>query len=141
MQALEFWKMREKDFPILAQIARDYLGVSASSVGVERLFNTARDVCHYHCGHLSPDTLCTQMMQLVLDHFDVDTLRRLLVDLEDNPDMSDDEIEISHMSMISDGEGSDVNSDAFGALDDDSIVVDLAYIESSSSSTPPTPPQ
>ncbi|KAG0155346.1 hypothetical protein PDIDSM_921 [Penicillium digitatum] len=42
-----FWKEYEKSFPTLARIARDILSIPASGAGVERLFNCARDICHY----------------------------------------------------------------------------------------------
>ncbi|KAJ5110730.1 hypothetical protein N7532_001265 [Penicillium argentinense] len=42
-----FWKDHENEFPILARMARDILSIPASGAGVERLFNCARDICHY----------------------------------------------------------------------------------------------
>ncbi|CAG8425270.1 unnamed protein product [Penicillium salamii] len=34
----------------IATLARDVLTIPATSAGVERLFNTARDICHYRRG-------------------------------------------------------------------------------------------
>ena len=45
---LLFWKDNQHRFPALAALARDVLSVPATGAGVERLFNTARDICHYH---------------------------------------------------------------------------------------------
>lgn len=39
--ALEFWKKYEKHFPQLADLARKYLSVQASSAAVERMFSIA----------------------------------------------------------------------------------------------------
>jgi hypothetical protein len=36
---LKFWKENEARFPVLAEIARKYLGVPASSAAVERMFS------------------------------------------------------------------------------------------------------
>jgi len=38
-------------------MAKDILSIPASGVGVERLFNTARDVCHYRRNCLNADTI------------------------------------------------------------------------------------
>jgi hypothetical protein len=50
---------------VLARIARDVLSIPASGAGVERLFNCARDICHYRRGQLKPDTI----KGLMLHHF------------------------------------------------------------------------
>ncbi|KAJ5472073.1 hypothetical protein N7539_008642 [Penicillium diatomitis] len=42
-----FWKEHQQEFPSLAALARDILFIPASGAGVERLFNCARDICHY----------------------------------------------------------------------------------------------
>jgi hypothetical protein len=42
-----FWKQNEHEYPVLARIARDILSIPVSGAGVERLFNSARDICHY----------------------------------------------------------------------------------------------
>jgi hypothetical protein len=44
---LEWWKLRQKEYPILSMVARDYLGIPASSAFVERVFSRA--------GHLLSD--------------------------------------------------------------------------------------
>lgn len=51
------WKNHEHEYPVLAKLARNILAVSASRSGVERLFNCARDVCHYRRGKLKPHTI------------------------------------------------------------------------------------
>lgn len=66
---LEYWRSREKSFPILAQMTRDFLSVPASGVGVERLFNSSRDVCHYRRSRLASDTIHSIMLQMCTDRF------------------------------------------------------------------------
>ncbi|KAJ6038667.1 hypothetical protein N7460_007384 [Penicillium canescens] len=58
MNLLDIFRVRnhEKEFPILASITRDVMSILATSAGVERLFNSARDVCHYRRGSLNPET-------------------------------------------------------------------------------------
>lgn len=41
VDALDFWKCYKHQFPELAKLAKKYLGVQASSAGVERMFNFA----------------------------------------------------------------------------------------------------
>ncbi|KAJ9482154.1 hypothetical protein VN97_g11287 [Penicillium thymicola] len=46
-ELLSFWRDNQFRFPAIAALARDVLAIPATGAGVERLFNTARDVCHY----------------------------------------------------------------------------------------------
>jgi len=39
--ALDFWRCHEKQFPIISQLAKKFLGVQASSACVERMFSIA----------------------------------------------------------------------------------------------------
>ena len=41
---LEWWGANEASYPQLARVAKDILAIPISQVGVERVFNTARDV-------------------------------------------------------------------------------------------------
>ncbi|KAG0153447.1 hypothetical protein PDIDSM_2099 [Penicillium digitatum] len=47
VRPLTFWKEHQARFPAIAALARDTLSFPATGAGVERLFNTARDICHY----------------------------------------------------------------------------------------------
>ncbi|KAJ5764738.1 hypothetical protein N7520_004297 [Penicillium odoratum] len=67
-----FWKDHEHEFPILARIARDNLSIPASGAGVERLFNCARDMCHYRRGQLKPSTIRGLMLHQFATNFDVE---------------------------------------------------------------------
>jgi hypothetical protein len=41
---LGWWKAHEEDYPLLAQVAKDILAIPVAEVGVERVFNMAKDV-------------------------------------------------------------------------------------------------
>ena len=41
---LQYWKLNEHRFPALAPIARDVMGVPASSAKIDRTFSTAKDI-------------------------------------------------------------------------------------------------
>ncbi|KAJ5940488.1 hypothetical protein N7516_000656, partial [Penicillium verrucosum] len=47
----------EREFPILISITRDIMSILATSAGVKRLFNSARDICYYRWGSLSLETI------------------------------------------------------------------------------------
>jgi hypothetical protein len=119
---LSFWRRAEKIWPSLASIARDYLAIPASGVGVERLFNTARDVVSYRRHNLTPYTIGQIMVATCSSRFDdLAEMRQQTRDTEDAdwaPDESDcesdddtatedDEDEYAYKDMISDDEGTD----------------------------------
>lgn len=60
---LEMWKKIEPKYPTIANMAKDILSIPASGVGVERLFNTARDVCFYRGNH--PNLSTIEMIMLL----------------------------------------------------------------------------
>lgn len=51
-------------------MARDYLAVPATGAGVERMFNYARDICHYRRGSLKDSTVQDLMMYMCSCRFD-----------------------------------------------------------------------
>jgi hypothetical protein len=67
-----FWKEHEQEYPVLARMAQDILPIPASGAGVERLFNSARDICHYRRGHLKPDTIKDLMLHLFSSKFELE---------------------------------------------------------------------
>ncbi|CEJ58345.1 hypothetical protein PMG11_07004 [Penicillium brasilianum] len=67
-----FWKEHEHEFPILARMARDILSIPASGAGVKRLFNYARDICHYRRGQLKPSTIRELMLHQFATNFEVE---------------------------------------------------------------------
>lgn len=74
-----FWKDHQHEFPVLASLARDVLSIPATGAGVERLFNSARDVCHYRRGSLKPKTIQDIMMFMCTSRFEIAEDRRVLI--------------------------------------------------------------
>ena len=70
---LLFWKEYEQELPILSSVARDILSIPTTGAGVERLFNSARDVYHYRRGQLNPTTIQDIMMFRCKSRFDFKT--------------------------------------------------------------------
>jgi hAT family C-terminal dimerisation region len=77
--ALEYWHRNERQFPGLAIMAQDILCIPAASVEVERLFNVARDVCHYRRGRLHPDTIRNIMLAHHADN-SLSTMKETVID-------------------------------------------------------------
>jgi hypothetical protein len=77
---LVFWKEHQNEYPILASLARDVLTTPASGSGVERLFNSARDICHYRRGSLKPQTIKELMLFMCTTKFDVESEQLALID-------------------------------------------------------------
>jgi hAT family dimerisation domain. len=67
---LVFWRDHERELPTLARVARDIFSIPATGAGVERLFNSARDVCHYRRGSLNATTIQDIMMLRCISSFD-----------------------------------------------------------------------
>lgn len=53
-------------------MAQDILSIPASGAGVERLFNCAHDICHYHQGQLKPETIKDLMLHLFSSKFELE---------------------------------------------------------------------
>ncbi|GFF54131.1 hypothetical protein IFM58399_09749 [Aspergillus lentulus] len=67
-----FWNEHEHKFPALAKMARDVLSIPATGAGVERLFISARDVCHYRRGSLNSTTIQDLMLFMCTARFEVE---------------------------------------------------------------------
>ncbi|CAB5202316.1 unnamed protein product [Rhizophagus irregularis] len=58
---LKWWKLHEEEYPYLANMAKDYLGVPATSAPSERIFSSAVDVITYNRASLAPETVRSVM--------------------------------------------------------------------------------
>jgi hypothetical protein len=56
---------------MLASVAQDVLSIPATGAGVERLINSARDICHYPRGSLKPTTIQDLVMYMCATKFDL----------------------------------------------------------------------
>jgi hypothetical protein len=54
---LSWWRTHRDEYPRMAAAARDYLAIPASSVAVERLFNSGRDMLGVRRNSLSAETM------------------------------------------------------------------------------------
>ncbi|QKX61420.1 uncharacterized protein TRUGW13939_08568 [Talaromyces rugulosus] len=77
---LIFWKEHQYRFLAIAALARDALSFPATGAGVERLFNTARDVCHYRRGRMKTETIEELMMFLCTSKFDIEAQEAKLLE-------------------------------------------------------------
>jgi hypothetical protein len=109
-----FWKENQHKYPALAAAARDVLSIPATGAGVERLFNSARDVCHYRRGSLNATTIQELMMYMCTSKFDIEEKQLALI----SEFLSDEEKEqgseeratpfLEDLDSISDNEEDDV---------------------------------
>ena len=74
-------------------MARDFLAVAASGVGVERLFNSARDICSYRRSRLDGGTIQKLMLQMTTDRFLVKSEYRRMQEDNDEQDFVDEMFE------------------------------------------------
>ncbi|CUA69681.1 hypothetical protein RSOLAG22IIIB_08603 [Rhizoctonia solani] len=57
MNPLDWWRENWNRFPRLAAMARDFLSIPGSSVGVERVLSAGRDVISLRRSSLAADTI------------------------------------------------------------------------------------
>ena len=81
---LDYWKAKQYTLPCLAAMARDILAVPAAGVGVERIFNMARDICHYRRSNLKSDSIRDSMMLKLFDKIELDC-EMVSIEDEENP--------------------------------------------------------
>ena len=67
--ALEFWRQRWSDYPILSEMAKIYLAVSPGSVPVESMLSTAGNVLNSTRSSMAPYKV--DMVLFIHDNYDV----------------------------------------------------------------------
>lgn len=100
-------------------MARDFLAIPSSGVGVERLFNSARDICHYRRSRLLPDTIHALMLLMCTENFTIrQEFEAITDDMDTTPDDRQSEREeIESPNLISDDE--DIDNMSEGEMDMD----------------------
>ncbi|OQE10648.1 hypothetical protein PENFLA_c084G03331 [Penicillium flavigenum] len=97
-EPLAFWRDQQGRFPTITLLARDILSILATGAGVERLFNTARDICHYRRGRMKSETIQELMMYLSLREEKDEKLEDVEIDsisdTEEHTGVSEDLIDI-----------------------------------------------
>ncbi|KAJ5316470.1 hypothetical protein N7476_006777 [Penicillium atrosanguineum] len=111
---LAFWREHQTRFPVIAALARDTLSFPATGAGVERLFNTARDICHYRRGRQKKQTIEELMMFLCTSRFDIEEkeakyLEKFFsyIEIETAKEEKDEKLEEVEFDLISDTEEAD----------------------------------
>ncbi|OQE00404.1 hypothetical protein PENVUL_c052G00054, partial [Penicillium vulpinum] len=123
---LPFWRENHGRFPAIASLTRDILAIPATGVGVERLFNTARDICHYRRGRIKSETIEELMLFLCSLRFDLELykakeLERFfsLNEIEALREEKDDKLDNVEFEQISDTEEQPKSSGGLIDVDDD----------------------
>ena len=98
----------------MALTARDFFAIPISGVGVERLFNSVRDICHYRRSRLHPETINALMFQMCTDRFEIKRgFQQIQEDLEEQNILigdifeKDNQVDIEIPNYISVGDDSD----------------------------------
>ncbi|KAJ5963084.1 hypothetical protein N7481_013389 [Penicillium waksmanii] len=78
-QPRTWWKYHQDEFPGMARLARDVLSIPASGACVGRLFNSARDICHYRRGSLRHLIISDLMMYMCTSWFEIHEEERIML--------------------------------------------------------------
>ena len=87
---LSWWRTNQYRYPRMARIARRYLSIPASEVGVERLFSRGRDLLGLRRYALHPGTM--KMLTILKASYSDEVFRKALVELSD--EAIEDDIEV-----------------------------------------------
>ncbi|OQD95763.1 hypothetical protein PENVUL_c105G07924 [Penicillium vulpinum] len=125
-EPLPFWRENQSRFPAIALLVRDILAIPATGAGVERLFNTARDICHYRRGRMKAETIEELMLFLCTSRFDLELhkakeLERFfsLNEIEALSEEKDDRLDDVEIEQISDTEEQPESLGGLIDVDDD----------------------
>ena len=124
-EPLQFWREHQERFPIIAVLARDILSIPATGAGVERLFNTARDICYYCRGRMKSKTIEELMIFLCTLRFDLEEQQRKelekffsLDEIESAKEENDEKPGEPEIDVISDTDELDTESGNLIVVDD-----------------------
>ncbi|KAJ5264723.1 hypothetical protein N7505_007516 [Penicillium chrysogenum] len=78
-------------------MARDNLATPASGASVKRLFNCARDICHYRRGQLKPETIRSLILHLFASKFELYENEEDGNHAEDGSDDSENDLGDNHI--------------------------------------------
>ncbi|BCS27945.1 uncharacterized protein APUU_60993A [Aspergillus puulaauensis] len=102
-----FWKEHEHEFPVLASLARDIMSILVTGAGVERLFNSARDICHYRRGSLQPKIIQDIMLWMCTTRFDLQEQKQLIL-----------QEHLSYQEIAAVTEANETKDESFGLISD-----------------------
>jgi hAT family protein len=92
-----WWRTNRYRYPRMARIARRYLSIPASKVGVERLFSRGRDLLGLRRYTLYPGTM--KMLTILKASYSDDVFRKALVEISDEAIEDDIEVVIREPKM------------------------------------------
>lgn len=125
-----YWKEHEHEYPVLSRLARDLLSVPATGAGVERLFNTARDICHYRRGSLNESTIQDLMMYKCSEIFNLDIETLSCLEKSSIEDVDQERLEEEEAIKTSEEEFDPISDDEEGAIEDDGRVLSAGDVTS-----------
>ena len=86
---------------MLSKLTQDFLTIPSSGAGVERLFNSAYNICHYWWGKLHTETIKALIVQIYTDRFAIASEYAELLDNMDDKPLS---LEQANMSSVQEDE-------------------------------------
>ena len=94
---LTWWRTNQYRYPRMARLARRYLGIPASEVGVERLFSRGRDLLGLRRYALQPGTM--KMLTILKASYSDEVFCKALAELNDEAIEDDIEVMIQDPRM------------------------------------------
>lgn len=89
---MPWWKANTDEFPTLLRMVQDILSIALTSISVERVFSSARDVIPHHRNQLSAIMIEKVLIAKCL-------LREHILEREDQPiDIDDDLVDFANMA-------------------------------------------
>jgi len=134
---LLFWRDNQGVFPLLSKVAREILGIPASSASSERVFSVGSLVCTAKRNSLRPDKV-SDLMLLRLNSSTVESLKKkksievlytpeqiknlISVDFEDDPNYNSEDEDLEEYVEDLDEDDSDEDLDDVNVFDVDDMI-------------------